>query len=199
MANISHKSHAATETAEPAAAGRRGNAAVETAEPEPTVLIPDAPLVIRPLLTPTDIASFDDPDAKLGTHFKGPLISGNYPHDGVPGFALLHKRAKIDFTYGNFSIPIKFAASTILTQLIIQVQLVYNGLTPKLNLGTALNGLDIFSQDLSVGPGQDFFNIVTVLASPWTIYLSQVLGVGNSQGKCSALVFYSSPAIVMQN
>jgi hypothetical protein len=91
---------------------------------------------------------------------------------------------------------VRFPASSILVQAICQVQQVYNGTTPKLNLGTALNGLDIFTQDLLTGPSQYFGNISTILGSTWTIYLSQVV-TGATQGKATILITYSVPAKAM--
>jgi hypothetical protein len=155
-----------------------------------------APPQVSTFAVPTSIASFLDPDAKLATAFKGPVISGDYAKDGVPGIAMLHKRAKIDFTYGNFSIPVKFPPSAILTQYMVQIQQSYNGTLTKINLGTALNGVDIANVDVTVAPTQLLNNITGILGSTWTIYLSQVLGAGNTQGKATVMIFYSAPAQV---
>lgn len=144
------------------------------------------------LAAPTGIGDLLDPDAVQGSHFTGPLISGS-PDDGVPGIALLHKRAKITVSNGNFSIPIRFPPSSILMQVVVQLQQTYNGATPKVNLGTTPNGTDIASVDVSVAPTQVFNNITTILGSSWTIYLSQVVSAATN-GKCTVLITYSVPA-----
>jgi hypothetical protein len=48
-----------------------------------------------------------------------------------------------------------------------------------------------------VAPTQTFQNITSILGTSWTIYLSQVLGTGNTTGKCTVLIFYSVPAKVL--
>lgn len=166
-------------------------------ELKPPVREPDAPpRVIAPLA----IASIDDlsidPDAVQGSRHNGPLLSGA-PEDGAAGIAMLHKRVKILFSYGSFSIPVRFPPSAILTTFVVQIQQSYNGVTPKLNLGTTLNGVDSASVDLSVAPIQVFTNVASVLPSNWTMYLSQALGAGNTAGKCTALISYSVPAKVL--
>jgi hypothetical protein len=132
-----------------------------------------------------------DPDAVIGTRFTGPVMSGA-PEDGAAGVAVLHKRAKITFAHGNFSVPVRFPASTILLNYIIQIQQSYNGTTPKINLGNTLNGVDIVSTDVSVAPTQVFGNF-GILGSTWTIYLSQVV-TGATTGKATVMITYSVPA-----
>jgi hypothetical protein len=152
------------------------------------------PPVVTKLAVPSSIDDLTlDPDAILGSRSSGPLLSGA-PEDGAAGIATLHKRAKMTFANGSFSIPVRFPASSILLQMVAQIQQSYNGLTPKLNLGNTLNGLDIASVDLSVAPTQVFNNITSVLGSNSTIYVSQVVGAGNTAGKCTLLISYSVPA-----
>jgi hypothetical protein len=178
----SASSSAATLPPEPPLMAKPTNSKLDAAPPEVNLLVPSN----------MDDLSLD-PDAVLGTRHSGPLLSGA-PEDGAAGIAMLHKRAKIYFTNGSFSIPVQFPASSVLTTLVVQIQQSYNGLTPKLNLGTALNGTDVASVDLSVAPTQVFNNIATILPSNWKLYLSQVLGTGNSAGKCTVLISYSVPA-----
>jgi hypothetical protein len=143
---------------------------------------------------PGDLGDLFDPDAVLGTRFSGPILSG--PMDGgAAGTAILSKRAKVTFANGSFSgLPIVFPASTILINLVTQLQQTFNGTTPKLNLGTTPGGLDVASIDLSVAPTQLNQNLTTILGSTWTIYLSLVLG-GSTAGKATGIILYSVPAL----
>ena len=193
MANTTHKGTVAE--AEPETHAKATHTAMHTRDAGHTAEVmpapPAPPPVINPLV-PTSIDSLQiDPDAVQGTRFSGPVMSGA-PEDGVAGIAMVHKRAKITFANGNFSIPIKFPASAILVQWIVQIQQSYNGTTPKINLGNVVNGVDITSVDVSVAPTQTYGNF-GILGSSWTIWLSQVLG-GSTAGKCTVLITYSVPA-----
>ena len=156
------------------------------------------PLVVTPLVVPNTIDDLTlDPDAVQGSRHAGPLISGA-PEDGAAGIAILQKRAKITVAgNGNFSIPVRFPASSILLNYAIQLQQSYNGTLAKINLGTTLNGVDIANVDVTVAPTQLFGNITSILGSTWTIYLSQVIGAGGTTGKCTVLISYSVPAKVV--
>ena len=146
------------------------------------------------LATPGGMGDLVDPDGMQGSRFSGPVLSGPVDGAGLPGIALLHKRAKILFSHGSFNVPVLFPPSSIVTELVVQIQQSYNGLTPKLNLGTTPNGVDVATVDLSVPPTQVFNNLQTILGSNWTLYLSQAVGAGNTAGKCTALIYYSVPA-----
>ena len=161
-------------------------------EPEETETdVPVERLIATPFAV-NGLGDLLDPDARIGTHFSGPVMSGGKDL-GAAGIAVLHKRAKIVSTYGAFSIPIKFPPSSILTQYMVQLQQSYNGTLAKINLGTTLNGTDIANVDVTVAPTQIFNNITSILGTSWTIYLSQVPGAGATQGKCTVMVFYSVP------
>ena len=168
----------------------------ETVDPKGSKEVDTLEVDTKDIVLPRAITGIDDlqldPDAVLGSRHTVPLLSGD-PADGSAGIATLHKRAKITVSNGNFSIPVRFPPSTILLQMVAQVQQVYNGTLSKLNLGTTLNGTDVGTVDLLTGPTQVFANISTILPSNWTIYLSQVLG-GATQGKCTILISYSVPA-----
>lgn len=149
------------------------------------------PTYVAPLAAPTTPAALIDPDGQLGTRFFGPVMSG--PLGQLAGIASLHKRAKITFANGTFSVPIQFPPSTILDRLIVQIQQSYNGTTPHINLGTTANGVDIATVDVSVAPTQIFQNLTTIMGSSWTIYLSQALTAATT-GKATVLIYYSVPA-----
>jgi hypothetical protein len=154
-------------------------------------------IVAPPLVQPLAIASATDltldPDAVQGTRFSGPILSG--PVDGTAaGIVPLHKRFKLTFANGTFSVPVVFPASTILDRLVIQLQQSYTGTLPKINLGTALNGVDIANVDVSVAPTQIFNNLTAILGSTWTIYLSQAWTGSPTTGKATVLIYYSVPA-----
>jgi hypothetical protein len=154
--------------------------------------------ILKEAVTPFAVGSLDeltiDPDAVQGSRHFGPILSGD-PADGTAGIAVLHKRAKITFANGNFSVPVRFPPSTILFNYIIQIQQSYNGTTPKINLGNTLNGVDIVSTDVSVAPTQVFGNF-GILGSTWTIYLSQVVTAATT-GKATVMITYSVPAKVI--
>jgi hypothetical protein len=150
-----------------------------------------APPPLAEAPAPFSLGDLLDPDAIQGTRFTGPILSGDFGE--AAGIVLLHKRARITFANGNFSMPVKFPASAILIQLVVQVEQTYNGTAPLLNLGTNLNGSDIASKPLNVAPTHTFDPITTLLTSSWTIYLSQVLS-GSTTGKLTALIMYSVPA-----
>jgi hypothetical protein len=158
-----------------------------------------APPVID-LLAANNIGDLLDPDAKIGTRFTGPVISGD-SDDGVPGIAVLHKRAKFTFATGNFSFALRFPPSSILMQNILQIQQSFApSTTAKLNLGTTPGGLDIVSIDLTVAPTQVTNNMATILGSNWLIYVSYVTtGAAATAGKATFLLTYSVPAMVVPN
>jgi hypothetical protein len=148
-------------------------------------------------VTPFAVAGFDDltidPDAVQGSRHFGPILSGD-PADGAAGIAMLHKRAKITVAqHGNFSIPVRFPASTILVNYIVQIQQSYNGTLAKINLGNTQNATDIANVDVTVAPTQVYGNF-GILGSNWTIWLSQVIGAGGTAGKATVIITYSVPA-----
>lgn len=170
--------------------------ATAVAEAEPPLLTDKlAPPLPTQLAAPTDLSDLVDPDAILGTRFGGPLMSGAL-EDGAAGICLLGKRAKITAATGAFSgLPIKFPASSILINLVTQIQQTFNGVTPKLNIGTTPGGLDIATIDLTVAPTQLNTNLSTILGSSWTVYLSLAITGATTQGKATTIIFYSVPAL----
>jgi hypothetical protein len=178
-----------------------GHAATGSHVATATVIPPPATKPAAPeapaLLAVGGLGDLLDPDAIQGTRFSGPLLSGA-AEDGAAGIVILHKRAKITFSHGNFSVPIRFPPSTILDKYLVQLQQTYNGTTPKINIGTTLNGLDVANVDVSVAPTQLQNPIATILPGSWTLYLSQVLG-GSTAGKATVLIYYSVPAKTVQS
>jgi len=167
----------------------------KTAAPPPAAVTLDAPAVVAAPNTIDDLSL--DPDAVQGSRHSGPLISGA-PEDGAAGIATLHKRANITVAQnGAFSIPVRFPASSILLQFVVQIQQSYNGTLAKINLGTTQNGSDIANVDVTVAPTQVFNNITSILGTNNTIWLSQVIGAGGTAGKCTVLISYSVPAKVL--
>ena len=157
--------------------------------------------VVRDAINPlaaNNIGDLLDPDAVQGTHFTGPLISGNMD-DGVPGIAVMHKRAKFTFQTGNFSFALRFPPSAILLQNVLQIQQSFAGATTAvLNLGTTLNGLDIISMDLTVAPTQLTNNMATILGSTWQIFVNyKTTGPAATAGKATLMITYSVPAKVI--
>jgi hypothetical protein len=176
------------------------NAEKDTAPPEQKGMLPGKELpILKDLLLPSTQAFDDltvDPDAVQGSRHIGPLLSGA-PEDGSAGIAILHKRAKLLFSQTITNVPIRFAPSSILTQVIVQVQTAYNGTTPVVNIGTSLGGSNVANQTVAA-QGQFFTNVNAILPSDWTVYLSQV-GGGSTAGKCTVMILYSVPAKTMSS
>jgi hypothetical protein len=158
----------------------------------PTTLLPNGPPAVTLQASAGSLTL--DPDAVQGTRFTGPIMSG--PIDEVAGIVLLHKRFKLSSAYGTFTVPVRLPPSAILMTLVVQIQQTYNGTTPKLNLGSTPNGLDIASVDLSVAPTQVFNDLTSILGSSWTFHVSQAL-TGATAGKATVLITYSVPAAAM--
>jgi len=115
--------------------------------------------------------------------------------DGAAGTVILSKRAKVSAATGNFTVPIRFPASSILINVVVQLQQTFGGTAggAHMNLGTTPGGLDIATIDLTVAPTQINQNLATILGSSWTIYLTMT-GVVAGAGKATGLIIYSVPA-----
>ena len=65
--------------------------------------------------TPTSINQIASPDGAKATHFQGPLVSGPTPGvQGAIGSAKLVLTVQLDWSMGNFSIPIQFPGGSFL-------------------------------------------------------------------------------------
>lgn len=92
--------------------------------------------------TPTGVGQIMFPDGVLATHFQGPLVSGPTPGvQGAAGSATLTLTLQIDWSQGDYSIPIQFPGGCFLQSL---SAITYEtGLGASVQLGTQQGGSDI--------------------------------------------------------
>lgn len=92
--------------------------------------------------TPTSILQIMFPDGVLASHFQGPLVSGPVQGvQGAAGSALLTLTLQIDYTQGNYSIPIQFPGGSFLQS--ISAVTYETGLAATITLGTQQGASDI--------------------------------------------------------
>jgi hypothetical protein len=109
-----------------------------------------------PLLgkTPTQIKQILLNAGSPAAHISGPIISGRPGAVAIPGLALLSVPILVDYTMGNFSLPIQFPEESI---LLWAASMVYNSFTGGVSgdttfqLGTANGRNDILAAD-GMGP-----------------------------------------------
>jgi hypothetical protein len=67
--------------------------------------------------TPVNAAQIMTPGAQPTTHFSGPVVSGPAPGIGAMGAAQLTLCLQLDYSMGNFSVPVSFPNGSFLQSL----------------------------------------------------------------------------------
>jgi len=137
------------------------------------------------------------PGSINGTHFQGPLISGPTPGvDGAAGSALLVLSLQIDYTMGDFSIPVPFPGGSFLQSL--NAVTYEAGLTATVTLGAqtgqstigtiALPALNATGASIQPARQLPLWNAVPP-EQPFTAWLN-VAGSAGTAGGAIILIHY---------
>lgn len=97
----------------------------------------------RPLRrTPQGIAEIMSPGSIIGTHFQGPVVSGPAPGiNGAAGAAQLSVSLQVDWSMGNFQLPITFPGGSFLQS--VDAVTYEDGINAAITLGTESGQSDI--------------------------------------------------------
>lgn len=164
----------------------------------------DAPVALAsfpPLgYTPTNVKQIFASVGPQATHFSAPVVSGPVPgSQAVPGAALLSLTLRLDYSMGNFTIPIQFPPNVILLWTAIAVQTAFTGGTQETAfvLGTTSGGSDILPVQAIAGAAGSM-EIVPIsgllapppAANPFTAFLA-VSNYGNTAGSALVTIMYA--------
>jgi hypothetical protein len=128
------------------------------------------------------------------SHFTGPVVSGPTPGspDGIAGAAVLTATFSIDYTMGNFALPIQFPVNSILLWAQSVVIVAYDLAEPTVELGTAANGADILALTPFAGVRSSEWQAVTLgLPANGVIYLSVAGNTGHASGQALVTLGYA--------
>ena len=129
-----------------------GASTIRAGEPSPTAknaetqaVTPMAFPVFGSVPTNTNqiLASF----GAKGTHFTGPLLTGGPPGRAISGSALSTVFLRVDYSMGNFSLPIQFPTDALLLWMVTFVYTAFAGGAgdTTVALGTAASGTQILA------------------------------------------------------
>lgn len=95
---------------------------------------------------PTSVNQIEFPGSVLGTHFAGPLISGPAPGANyASGSAFLALTLQIDWSMGNFNIPVQFPSGSFIQSVTAVTYEAGLGAAVSVSLGTQSGATDIVS------------------------------------------------------
>lgn len=168
------------------------------APPAPSMII-QPPQVQATYLgkTPTSINQILLSGGAKATHFTGPVVSGNSAHE-VLGSALLAMAISVDYTMGNFSLPIQFPTDSLLLYFVTMPYAAFAGGTgdTQVQLGTASGRNDIATANgfgalhtITINPVQGTLPF-SVDPNPFQCWIT-VNNEGNTAGKGVVLLTYA--------
>jgi hypothetical protein len=94
------------------------------------------------------------PIGSKATYFSGPLMSGSIPQKATAGYpnasfapvggaALLTMALAVDYSMGNFTVPVQFPPDSVITGVAEVIAVPFTGTPPKFQLGTTSGAADI--------------------------------------------------------
>lgn len=158
--------------------------------------------------TPTSINQLlpTNPYGTKATHFTGPVVSGPTPGNplGVEGVAQLNFACQIDYTMGNFTLPIQFPTNSFLLSVTTVEYQVFspNVTAPSISLGSTSGAADILAA--TVIPAGTVTTPIAGQLPLWTAvspqvpfqaFLSVAGNTGNTAGGLFLLITYARLAL----
>ena len=143
--------------------------------------------------TPTGINQLFPTYGPKATHFTGPVVSGPPAGStiGVAGGDVCALVLALDYTMGNFSLPIQFPPDAILLYAALNEPVAFNTAQPSVSLGSQTALVDVLPATVFPGGGKNVqASAAGVIPPPGSVapvvsgqvWLNVTLNTGNTSG-----------------